>query len=86
MLPRLNRAVGPATRVLAFLDLHGQIGLWRRVVEAEAGLGDRVGGHADIAESSIMLALHPHLVRGAEATPGGCRRRSAAGASSRPPT
>jgi creatinine amidohydrolase len=70
MLPRLNRAVGPATRVLAFLDLHGQIGLWRRVVEAEAGLGDRVGGHADIAESSIMLVLHPHLVREAEAAPG----------------
>jgi creatinine amidohydrolase len=63
MLPRLNEAVGPATRVSAFTDLQAQIEVWERVVEQEAGLGSRVGGHADIAESSIMMVLHPELVR-----------------------
>lgn len=63
MLPRLNEAVGPEARAVAFTDLAAQVELWERVVEEEAGLGNRVGGHADIAESSIMLVLHPHLVR-----------------------
>ena len=44
-------------------DLMALVALWREVVEAETRLGARVGGHADIAESSIMLALHPSLVR-----------------------
>jgi creatinine amidohydrolase len=63
MLARLNEAAAPDARVTAFPDLQGQVELWRRVVEAEAGLGSRVGGHADIAEGSIMLAMHPELVR-----------------------
>lgn len=62
MLDDLNGEVGPATRVVAFTDLTAQIEVWERVVEEVAGLGDRVGGHADIAESSIMLVLHPGLV------------------------
>ncbi len=62
MQPRLQEAVGPDVQVVVFADLLATIDLWRRVVEAETGLGDRVGGHADIAESSIMLALHPELV------------------------
>jgi creatinine amidohydrolase len=70
VLESLNRAVGPATRVVAFTDLHAQIEIWRRVVEEEAGLGERVGGHADIAESSIMLALYPELVRAERAGAG----------------
>jgi creatinine amidohydrolase len=70
MLPRLNDVVAPHARVHAFTDLQGQVELWRRVIEAEAGLGDRVGGHADIAEASIMLALHPELVDVAAAEPG----------------
>lgn len=70
MLPRLNEAVGPEVRVVAFTDLLAQIDLWKRVVEEETGLGNRVGGHADIAEGSIMLAIHPHLVREDEAVPG----------------
>jgi creatinine amidohydrolase len=70
MLPRLNDLVSPHARVHAFTDLHGQVELWRRVIEAEAGLGDRVGGHADIAEASIMLALHPELVDVDAAEPG----------------
>lgn len=59
---RLDEAAGPHTRVIAFTDLVGVIDLWREVVEEEAGLGHRVGGHADVAESSITLHLHPELV------------------------
>ncbi|MGI9178987.1 MAG: creatininase family protein [Longimicrobiaceae bacterium] len=63
MLERLREAVGSEVRVEAFTDLAAVIETWTRVVEEESGLGARVGGHADIAESSIMLALHPELVR-----------------------
>jgi len=70
MQPRLQEAVGPGVQVLVFADLVATIDLWRRVVEEETGLGDRVGGHADIAESSIMLALHPELVRESAAAAG----------------
>ncbi|MGH7582280.1 MAG: creatininase family protein [Gemmatimonadales bacterium] len=70
MQPRLQEAVGPAVQVVVYSDLVEVIELWRRVVEEEAGLGGRVGGHADIAESSIMLALHPELVRMSEAAEG----------------
>jgi len=61
-LPAMRDAAGPATRVLAFTDLQAVIGVWSRVADA-MGLADRVGGHADVAESSVMLALHPALVR-----------------------
>jgi creatinine amidohydrolase len=70
MLPALQSAVGPAARVEAYTDLQGVVDLWTRVVEEENGLGSRVGGHADIAESSVMLALHPELVKRAEAAAG----------------
>ena len=33
-------------------------------------MADRVGGHADIAESSLMLLLHPELVREEKAEKG----------------
>ncbi|HEV2130404.1 MAG TPA: creatininase family protein [Longimicrobiaceae bacterium] len=70
MLGRLQEAVGPEVRVAAFTDLTAVIETWTRVVEEESGLGERVGGHADIAEGSIMLALHPELVREGEAAAG----------------
>lgn len=60
----------PDVRVEAFTDLAALVELWTRVVEEEAGLGSRVGGHADIAEGSIMLAIEPELVREADAVPG----------------
>jgi creatinine amidohydrolase len=66
MLPRLQAAVAdvaPECRVLAFTDLLGIVGVWRWLVEEETGMGDRVGGHADIAESSEFFHLHPALVR-----------------------
>jgi creatinine amidohydrolase len=63
MLPRLRTAVAPGAEVLLYDDLMELIAVWRGVVEEAAGLGDRVGGHADIAETAVMLALHPALVR-----------------------
>jgi creatinine amidohydrolase len=62
MLADLAEAAGPDCRVAAFTDLVAVIETWQRVVEEEEGLGHRVGGHADIAESSILLFLHPDLV------------------------
>jgi creatinine amidohydrolase len=48
----------------AYADLVGFIGVWRDAVLAVApGLEGRVGGHADIAESSEMLCIRPDLVR-----------------------
>ena len=66
----LNSLVVPQCRVVVFTDIIGMLETWRRVVEQETGLGDRVGGHADIAESSVMLRLHPELVEQAHAEAG----------------
>lgn len=63
MVERLDRAAGDGTRVVAFTDLMAVMRTWRRIAEEEAGLGGRVGGHADVAESSILLHLFPDLVR-----------------------
>lgn len=63
MLPRLRSAVPPSCRVSAFTDSRAWLETWRDAV-AEAG-GDpvRVGGHADLAETSVMLDIHPERVR-----------------------
>lgn len=64
MLPRLRAAVPDSTGVHAYTDLMGLLLLWRDSVERTSpGKGVRVGGHADIAETSLMLALHSDLVR-----------------------
>ena len=66
MLPRLQSKVAVVNefcRVTAYTDLLEFVSVWRWVVEEEVGLGRNVGGHADIAESSEMLYLHPGLVR-----------------------
>lgn len=65
----LRVAVAPAT-VVAYTDLIGTVDLWRRETEAELGLGARVGGHADVAETSLMRTLHHDLVRMDLAEPG----------------
>lgn len=70
MLDRLNAAVAPDARVILFTDLMGFVELWQRTVEKESGLGARVGGHADIAETSEMLAIRPELVHTDRATVG----------------
>ncbi|MEZ4416487.1 MAG: creatininase family protein [Gemmatimonadota bacterium] len=57
------RAEFPALTIVAFTDIMALMRLWTELAEAESGLGERVGGHADIAETAIMLAMHPDLVR-----------------------
>lgn len=70
MLPRLDDAVGEEARVEAFTDITALLQLWRRVVDEDSGLGERVGGHADIAETSILLQLYPDLVHTERAAAG----------------
>ncbi len=64
MLDDLRSAVAPDCTVDAYSDLMGFMSFWKNAVSIEApGLEDRVGGHADIAESSEMLCIRPDLVR-----------------------
>ena len=71
MLDDLRDAAGPGCEVRAYTDLHGFVTLWESAVRDIApGLVERVGGHADIAESSEMLCIRPDLVRGELAVPG----------------
>ncbi len=53
--------------VVAFADSAAVLDAWRTAV---VDLASQVGGHADVAESSIMLALRPEAVRADRATPG----------------
>ena len=64
MLDDLRSAVAPDCTVDAYTDLTGFMTFWKDAVAVEApGLEDRVGGHADISESSEMLCIRPELVR-----------------------
>ena len=68
-LPRLRAAV-PELRVTASADLDA---LTRRLHEEARGFGvspEAAGHHAGEIETSIMLALHPELVRVDELAPG----------------
>lgn len=64
MLPDLRAAVAPGCRVDAYTDLLGFMELWQSAVRDEApDLVERVGGHADLAETSEMLCIRQDLVR-----------------------
>lgn len=63
MLPRLRQEFGDRVRIDAFVDSEAWIGAWREAVAAAGGDAEAVGGHADIAETSIVLKLRPELVR-----------------------
>ena len=64
MLDDLRSAVTPDCAVDAYSDLMGFMAFWKDAVSIVApGLEDRVGGHADISESSEMLCIRPELVR-----------------------
>lgn len=64
MLEELRAAGGPECEVRAYTDLMEFVGLWEGAVrEVAPELTRRVGGHADIAESSEMLCIRPDLVR-----------------------
>ena len=73
MLEELNQAVEPGCTVLAYTDLLGFLAVWKQVVEEETGLAERVGGHADIAEGSVMMAIRPDLVKADRLDPDGER-------------
>ena len=63
MLPDLRAAVAPSCTVDAYTDLIGFMELWQRAVRGIAPeLVARVGGHADLAETSEMLVIRPDLV------------------------
>lgn len=59
---RLARNLAPLT-VIVFTDGQAILKAWRCAAEAAGSLGGHVGGHADVAETSVMLALHPAKVR-----------------------
>jgi creatinine amidohydrolase len=66
---RLAAKLAPLS-VIAFTDTEAILGAWRRAAEDVACLGGHVGGHADVAETSVMLVLHPEKVRTARFAPG----------------
>lgn len=59
---RLAVALAPLT-VIVFSDTDAILNAWRQAADSLASLGANVGGHADIAETSVMLTLHPQKVR-----------------------
>jgi creatinine amidohydrolase len=63
MEQRLDDLVGPDCRVLVFADLLGLVRVWRSSVEDGGGRPEDVGGHADVAESSVYAHLRPGDVR-----------------------
>lgn len=64
MLPDLQAAVAPGCTVDAYTDLIGFMELWQSAVRSVApDIVGRVGGHADLAETSEMLVIRPDLVR-----------------------
>jgi creatinine amidohydrolase len=70
MLDEVNAEVGDGCRVQAYTDLNGFLDVWIAAVGEAGGPADRVGGHADIAESSEMMVLRPDLVRAERAEAG----------------
>lgn len=71
MLDDLRAAVAPDCAVDAYTDLVGFMTFWQAAVRAVSeGLEARVGGHADIAETSELLCIRPELVRSDRAAVG----------------
>lgn len=63
MLPGLRAAVPASCRISAYTDARAWLETWRDAVAEAGGEPLRVGGHADIAETSVMLDIHPGRVR-----------------------
>lgn len=61
--PRLAERLPSDFDVIAFADSTAILDTWRNAAQRVAGLAAHVGGHADVAESSIMLAIRPEVVR-----------------------
>lgn len=67
---RLINRLGLGLQVILYRDSDAILDAWREAARSVAGLADRVGGHADIAETSIMLVLDPEQVRAERAVAG----------------
>lgn len=65
---RLAARLAPLS-VIVFGGSEAILTAWRTAAQA-SGFGTRVGGHADIAETSVMLALHADSVRSDRMEPG----------------
>jgi creatinine amidohydrolase len=63
ILPRLQASVAGRCEVDAFVNSETWLAAWRSAVAAAGGDADKVGGHADIAETSLMMAIRPESVR-----------------------
>ncbi|MTV14036.1 MULTISPECIES: creatininase family protein [Bradyrhizobium] len=68
--PRLAAALAPTLQVIIYGDSAAILDAWRKSAQSVAGLGSCVGGHADVAETSVMLVLHPERVRADHAAAG----------------
>ncbi|MFI2840399.1 creatininase family protein [Mycolicibacterium sp. PDY-3] len=66
---RLQQQLAPLA-VIVFTDAAAILDSWRLCATRVAGLGENVGGHADIAETSVMLVLDPEKVRSERFMPG----------------
>jgi creatinine amidohydrolase len=67
---RLAAALAPALQVIVYKDNAAILDAWRKSAQSVAALGSHVGGHADVAETSVMLVLHPERVRADRAAAG----------------
>lgn len=65
---RLAAKLAPLS-VIVFTGSEAILDAWRVAAES-CGHGTNVGGHADIAETSVMLVLHPERVRSDKLVPG----------------
>ena len=70
MLPRLRQAMAGQARVDAFFDSEAWLHRWREAVASAGGDPASVGGHADIAETSLMMKIRPGSVRMDRIEPG----------------
>jgi creatinine amidohydrolase len=63
MLARLRASVPSDVEIIAFTNSTQWIDTWRHAVSDAGGDSLAVGGHADIAETSLMMAICPESVR-----------------------
>lgn len=70
MEQRLDDLVGPDCQVIAFSDLPRFLAVWRSAVQDAGGRPADVGGHADVAETSVYCSLRPGAVRTGQLTRG----------------
>ena len=68
--PTLRESLGDSVELVVDTDLMGLMEVWRQGVPAAGGPEGRVGGHADIAESSILMTITPELVQEDKAVEG----------------